>query len=176
MNLDKHIEAFDKVLKSKWDCKIYRLIHRKISLLNRMHKDYDRPNIYMDLLTTYYIGGHDRRFDPMKASLPTYVKHFVNRKLSHMIRHRRHEIEMDYNTTIYDDEIFYGGENDPGSMDKLMDFRRYAESHDRLDEFEILAGYKDYSDLVEMYSKEYDALRQRVSRLKRDFENWYEAQ
>lgn len=199
---DRHRQAFDIILNSKipigkdlnkqkqWDCNIKRQIHININkligvLLYKTPKDIVvdyheiKRDIHMELKTIYYAHEYDKKYNPLRADLLTYVKIFINSHVKGLLRKELKNRDMSYNNEEYDDQIFYAGKNNDLETDYITKerddlFQEYAKEHDRINEWKIYIGEKYYSDFVEKGSKEYFALAKRIERLIKNFQEYYD--
>ncbi len=179
-NID-YIKLFNTILNSKYNKNInknYRLLDTELR-----RKSDEEDYILAELLYKFAIGGYDKKYDKSKSTLLHYISIFVDSTLMRMIdnkmKKRGNDMYNKSNTSSFDDEINYGeGFVSPEAVTILNEKRhlllKYAKSKDRLFEAKIILGEVDFFDFVEEGSKKYDRLRQRVSRLKLSFEDWYE--
>jgi len=206
LTLNDHLEKFRKVIECAWyeNNDIKKNIDTKIKLLERYYRlpAEDEHFVLYELFNMYLLGEYDRKYDPTKSSLITYITIFVNSKLDRLIDSRRkHHLWENGERYIGKKKIkFKSGDiqdNQPREIipDEERDIRfatienpetiimeeeitksfwKFAEERDRINEAKIILGLEDYDTIARQTSILKDTICKRVHRLVADFKEHYD--
>ncbi len=93
LTLNNHLEKFDKVINCKWKeiNDVKRQIDTKVKILEYYYR---QPNenkdfVLLELFNMYLLGGYDKKYDPARGNLLTYVTVFIDSHLDTMLDQRR---------------------------------------------------------------------------------------
>ena len=206
LTLNDHLEKFRKVIECPWleDPDIKMNIDTKIKLLEKYYRlpEEDCHFVLYELFNMYLLGGYDRKYDPTKSALITYITIFVNSKLDRLIdsRRKKHfwengeryigkkkirfknvDIQDNQQREIIPDEerdVRFATLENPETIilekEITKSFWKFAEERDRINEAKIILGLEDYDTIARQTSILKDTICKRVSRLVADFKEYYD--
>ena len=92
---------------------INKRIQRKVEILDEI-LGVDREDLLHEIFTNYLVKKHYRKFDPAKGRLSTFITHYTDKYLNHIIRkyntpdnHRRDTLPEDYGDALNDNKRSY---------------------------------------------------------------------
>ena len=93
LTLNDHLDKFDKVINCKWNevNDLKNKIDIKVKILQYYYrKPHERDDfVLLELFNMYLLGGYDKKYDPSKSNLLTYITIFINSHLDTMLNKRR---------------------------------------------------------------------------------------
>ncbi len=93
LTLNDHLEKFEKVINCKWKekCDVKNRIDVKVRMLKYYHRQPHEKDdfVLMELFNMYLLGGYDKKYDPTRGNLMTYVRVFIDSHLNTMLDQRR---------------------------------------------------------------------------------------
>jgi hypothetical protein len=205
LTLNDHLEKFRKVIECKWheNKDIKKNIDTKVKILERSYRlpEEDEHFVLYELFNMYLLGGYDRKYDPAKSALITYITIFVNSKLDRLIdgRRKKHfwengeryigkkkirfksgDIQDNQSREIIPDEerdVRFSTPENPESIilekEITRSFWKFAEERDRINEAKIILGLEDYDAIARQTTILKDTICKRVHRLVADFKEHY---
>jgi hypothetical protein len=210
LTLNDHLEKFEKVINCKWkkECDVKNRIDKKVKVLECYYRQpHERDDfVLLELFNMYLLGGYDKKYDPTRGSLMTYVTVFIDSHLDAMLDQRRKRdlwdqgervlrqngfekkicfkscdvYDKNYRESItYDDrDIRISDPEDPESIllgeEKTKLLWKFGKEKGRRDEVEIILGLEDYETIMIKTGMSKNTLRQRISRLVQEFNEFYE--
>ena len=116
LTLDDHLNKFDKVINGNWknENDLKRSIDLRIKLLKTYYKDPLESDdfVLMELFYMYMDGEYDKKHDPIRSNLMTYITVFIDSHLDTLLEQRRKRKlwdngEREININGYKKEIRY---------------------------------------------------------------------
>jgi hypothetical protein len=93
LTLNDHLEKFEKVINCKWkkENEKKQKIDIKIKTLRSYYRQPHEKDdfVLLELFNMYLLGGYDKKYDPTRGGLMTYVTVFIDSHLDFMLDQRR---------------------------------------------------------------------------------------
>jgi hypothetical protein len=110
ITLDDHLDKFQKVINCKWkeETDIKKRIDLKVKLLKYYYRQPQETDdfVLLELFNVYLLGGYDKKYDPSKSNLMTYITIFIDTHLDAMLSQRRKRYLWDNGERVIDDNGF----------------------------------------------------------------------
>ena len=104
LTLNDHLEKFDKVINCNWKeiNDVKSKIDTKVKVLRCYYRQpHERDDfVLLELFNMYLLGGYDKKYDPTKSNLLTYVTVFIDSRLDTMLDQRRKRDLWEHGETV----------------------------------------------------------------------------
>ena len=93
ITLNDHLEKFEKVINCKWKeiNDVKTRIDTKVKVLTYYYRQPQERDdfVLLELFNMYLLGGYDKKYDPTRSNLLTYVTVFIDSHLDTLLDQRR---------------------------------------------------------------------------------------
>ena len=93
LTLNDHLDKFEKVINCKWKeiNDVKRKIDTKVKVLKYYYRQPQERDdfVLLELFNMYLLGGYDKKYDPARSNLLTYMTVFIDSHLDTMLDQRR---------------------------------------------------------------------------------------
>ena len=93
LTLNDHLDKFEKVINCKWKeiNDVKNRIDTKVKVLKYYYRQPQEKDdfVLLELFNMYLLGGYDKKYDPTKSNLLTYVTIFIDSHLDTLLDQRR---------------------------------------------------------------------------------------
>ena len=93
LTLNDHPDKFEKVVNCKWKEKndVKSRIDTKVKVLKYYYRQPQENDdfVLLELFNMYLLGGYDKKYDPTRGNLMTYVTVFIDSHLDTLLDQRR---------------------------------------------------------------------------------------
>ena len=93
LTLNDHLDKFEKVINCKWKEKndVKSRIDTKVKVLKYYYRQPHEKDdfVLLELFNMYLLGGYDKKYNPTRSNLLTYVTVFIDSHLDTLLDERR---------------------------------------------------------------------------------------